>query len=273
MGHPWDNIQVQEFTIYETVLAEWGVAWDWLDAHPAVTGAELRRSTGLSQNVIVKVPGQSERTIIVGAHYDSYPYPGASDNASGTALLLENAQRILYLDNYYTIKYVFFGAEEVGFNGALYFINELTEQERYNIVFMVNADTLIEGPYLIFGAGFDYDIVRGAVPRHINMISYSFAHTNIPGFNELTEQIETIANELNSRHDFGLISLPEFIFNSTDTRPFLRAGFTVVNLFAPYQSDNPDYREFIAEDGRRFVVPLLHSPRDNFHYIEENWPG
>ena len=271
MGYTWDNIQVQEFTIEETMFAEWGRGWSWLASHPSVRRAELRRSTGLSQNVILKVPGQSERLIIVGAHYDSYPFPGATDNASGMALLLESAQRMLYLDNYYTIKYVFFGAEEVGFNGAIYFVNELTEQEEYNIVFMINADTLFEGPYLIFGAGFDYSTAQGTAPRHTEMRFYS-PHS-IPGLNELTEQIETVARELSARHDFDLISLPEAIFNSSDHLPFLRAGFTVVNLVSAYITNNLNYRAFIARDGRRFALPFSHSPRDDFHYIEENWPG
>ena len=160
MGHSWDSITVQEFTYWDVRglnLDFWGGGLDWwLVTHPMVLGVDrehLLREDRVSQNVILTIPGQSNRKIIVGAHYDSPPYPSASDNASGTALLLESAQRILELDNYYTIVYIWFGAEEVGLIGAQYYYERLTAAQRDNIVMMVNADVIIEGPYIIYGAG------------------------------------------------------------------------------------------------------------------------
>ena len=156
MGHDFANIEVQEFTYWD--LFEYHDIWVWWDRveWPDMIGEgreELIRVDRVSQNVVLTLPGQSERVIIVGAHYDTLAYPGASDNASGTALLLESAFRMLSLDHYYTIVYVFFGAEEVGLIGAHYFYSSLSEAERANIVMMVNADVLIEGPYLVYGAG------------------------------------------------------------------------------------------------------------------------
>ncbi|MCL2223299.1 MAG: M28 family metallopeptidase [Oscillospiraceae bacterium] len=159
MGHNPDNIEVQEFTFDELVEREIGSLlvpdWDFV-SNPLILGAErlylLRQDRG-SQNVILTLPGQSDRKIIVGAHYDSVPYPGASDNASGTALLLESSLRMLEIDHYHTIVYVFFGAEEVGLFGAYYYYESLTAEEHANVVMMINADILIDGPYIIYGAG------------------------------------------------------------------------------------------------------------------------
>jgi len=43
-------------------------------------------------NVVAYIPGTSDETVVVGAHYDSRPFdgnaPGAEDNGSGTAALL-----------------------------------------------------------------------------------------------------------------------------------------------------------------------------------------
>ena len=158
MGHDFANIEIQEFTYWDFEEVELGLMplmWE-LVTSPMILGTgrdNLIRQDRVSQNVVLTIPGRSSQTIIVGAHYDTVPYPGASDNASGVALLLESAQRMLEIDNYYTIVYVFFGAEEVGLIGAYFFYHLLSPAQRDNIVLMVNADVLIEGPYIIFGAG------------------------------------------------------------------------------------------------------------------------
>ncbi|MCL2839264.1 MAG: M28 family peptidase [Defluviitaleaceae bacterium] len=158
MGHDWDNIEVQEFTYWEIVEAEIGLfPLNWaVVTSPMILGVDREyqlRADRVSQNVVLTIPGQSQRTIVIGAHYDSPPYPSASDNASSTALLLESAQRMLELDHYYTLVYVFFGAEEVGLIGAYHYVYSLTQAESDNIVMMINADVIIEGPYVFFGAG------------------------------------------------------------------------------------------------------------------------
>ena len=173
MGHNWDNIDVQEFTYWDVRLAElgmWGLSW-WQVTSEWILGVDrdhLIRYDRVSQNVVLTIPGQSDRTIIVGAHYDSPPFPSASDNASGSALLLESALRMMELDNYYTIVYVWFGAEEVGLIGAYYFYYRLSQAERDNIVMMINADILIEGPYTIFGAGSMPELNRNDLIRMIS---------------------------------------------------------------------------------------------------------
>jgi len=158
MGHDWDTIYVQEFTYWDInngVMTVSPLSWATVTSSYVLgVGREhLLRPDRVSQNIILTLPGQSQRKIIVGAHYDSPPYPSASDNASGTALLLESAQRMMDLGHYYTIVYVFFGAEEVGLAGAFYYYDSLTQAQRDNIVMMVNADVLIEGPYTIYSAG------------------------------------------------------------------------------------------------------------------------
>ena len=158
MGHDWDNISIQEFTywdVHEMGLGLFPLNWN-LVTSPYILGVGREyqlRADRVSQNVVLTLPGQSQRKIVVGAHYDSPPYPSASDNASGTALLLESAQRMMELEHYYTIVYVFFGAEEVGLLGAYFYLESLTPRQLDNIVMMVNADVIIEGPYLVYGAG------------------------------------------------------------------------------------------------------------------------
>ncbi|PSB33377.1 M20/M25/M40 family metallo-hydrolase [Chlorogloea sp. CCALA 695] len=75
-------------------------------------------------NIVAERLGTSPKagTIIVAAHYDTVPSsPGADDNASGVATLLEIARIFSNLSTPQTLKLVFFDAEEIGLRGSLAF--------------------------------------------------------------------------------------------------------------------------------------------------------
>jgi hypothetical protein len=55
---------------------------------------------------------------IIGSHYDSAGCPGADDNASGTAGVLEIARVLSGYQSEYTIKYMVFDLEEYGLSGS-----------------------------------------------------------------------------------------------------------------------------------------------------------
>jgi len=72
---------------------------------------------------------------VVGAHYDSYafgtPAPGADDDASGVAGLLEIARVLSLYETEYTIKYIAFDIEEWGMCGSYAYVDEhLTDDIR-----------------------------------------------------------------------------------------------------------------------------------------------
>ena len=298
IGFDWEYIDVQEFTFREVV--ELGVTsaggWNTVTM-PMMLGDGVLRETQLSQNVVLTIPGQSERKIIVGAHYDTLPYPGASDNASGTALLLESAQRMLELDNYHTIVYVFFGAEEVGLLGAWYYYHSLTDEQRENLVKMVNADVLFEGPYFLYGAGtvaplddddflellvdvfgFDLEMLPDDVPLEdvlpvtsIIMSAAMQGHID-PIETAVSLLVDEIALQVMEEHDVVLHQLPHLIFGSSDNLAFVFSGHTVVVMFGMHRIDSLGHPEFgVFFD--YFTMQFLHSPRDDFHYIEAHSPG
>jgi len=228
------------------------------------------RADIMSQNVILTLPGISDEVIIVGAHYDGVMFPGASDNASGVALLLESASRMLDVEHYYTIQYVFFGAEEVGLAGAYYYIASLTHEEHENIVAMINADILLEGDGLFFGAGYYTrgEIGANPVTSFFNLLSIN------PGQNHITETWDHIAEVLSNEHDdLDFISDPYVTLATTDHFAFLHYGHTVVVFVGMDLIDG--WYDF----GRNITMPdsgmltILHTARDDFHYINENFPG
>ncbi|MBR6408294.1 MAG: M28 family peptidase [Clostridia bacterium] len=106
-----------------------------------------RNVTYNSRNVIVKKPGLSEKTIIVGAHYDCVSTNGAGDNASGVGVTLETAKRFFDVETPYSIIFIFFGSEEVGTKGSQYYANNMTEEEIANTICMINLDSVLAGTY------------------------------------------------------------------------------------------------------------------------------
>ncbi len=105
-------------------------------------------------NVVATLPGTlcPNKVIVIGGHHDSIlfdgndPYivaPGADDNASGTAAVLEMA-RVMKLTNYQpecTIRFITFAAEEVGLWGSRWDVI-LAEQQQMDIKLMINHDMI-----------------------------------------------------------------------------------------------------------------------------------
>lgn len=102
-----------------------------------------------------------DEIVVVGGHYDSVPRsPGANDNASGTASVLEVARVLASIPTPRTVQFVLFAAEELGLFGSAAFAAE----RRQGIVAMVNLDMVGWGERLMVGnAGRDEAIVELAV--------------------------------------------------------------------------------------------------------------
>ena len=251
MGYTWSDIEVQEFMVgngrsldgFEDIMD----FFIFIDYSPFANIGT--RPSQQSQNIILTIPGQSEEVIVIGAHYDSVFFPGASDNASGVALLLESAQRMMNLENYYTLEYVFFGAEEVGLLGSFYYVDSLTQAEHDNILFMINADMLLDGEDLFYMAGYDAD--------------------GQPGTNHITESWDYIAQELNAHYDLNLLPLPWGVFGPSDQLAFLPFGHTAMFLAGLDVDVMPqgDINKILMDISR-----VYHSPRDNIQYINDAWP-
>ncbi len=96
-----------------------------------------------SQNLIVtkKAARETDMTIYVTCHIDSVlPSPGANDNASGVVGVLAMARAFKDIETNYNIKFITFGAEEVGLQGAEYFAQNLTTKEIENAIGNYNLD-------------------------------------------------------------------------------------------------------------------------------------
>lgn len=63
-----------------------------------------------------------DQEYILGAHYDSVNNPGADDDASGVALMLEAARILTQYDSEYTLRFIAFDREEQGLIGSYAYV-------------------------------------------------------------------------------------------------------------------------------------------------------
>src|SRR6266849_6233335 len=93
------------------------------------------------QNLIVEAVGRSPRTIVVMAHRDNDGTgPGANDNASGTALLVELARAYSVLTPAHTIVFLSTDGGAFGGLGAAEFAAH--SPERHGVVAVINLDAV-----------------------------------------------------------------------------------------------------------------------------------
>jgi len=106
-----------------------------------------------SNNIVVETGDATLPTIVVGAHYDSTAKDkgsfGAIDNGTGVAAMLEIASLLIKNPpTDFNIRFIAFGAEEVGLIGSKHYVNSLKPEEVANIVGMINFDTIAGGDFV-----------------------------------------------------------------------------------------------------------------------------
>lgn len=140
-------------------LEEGQILLDLLDAGPVIVYlmVETVAYESTSQNVIGTLEGidPDQGIVYMGAHYDSVSAsPGANDDASGVAAMLE-AARILSTKGHRvkaTLKFIAFGSEETGLDGSYWYV-VANEVEVTNMgIGMINLDMIGVGDTLLIGA-------------------------------------------------------------------------------------------------------------------------
>ena len=112
---------------------------------------------GTSRNVVARWPGSRRRAIVIGAHMDTVAgSPGANDNASGVAVLLELARLFAGRAQARRIRFIAFGSEEYGLNGRHHvgsrvYVRRIGSRGRRRIAGMVSVDMVADGRPLIVG--------------------------------------------------------------------------------------------------------------------------
>ena len=220
-----------------------------------------RGTTVDSRNVIVTKPGRSEKQIIVGAHYDSVNTAGVDDNGSGTSVTLETAKRMFSVSTPYTIKFIFFGAEEAGLRGSKAYADSMSAEEIANTVLMINLDSILAGTYrYIYG---------GIVNEQTGEVDQAWG----------VYQTKALADELGlgiRLNDTELNALQTPTTGDwSDHASFKNIGlpyvyFEAANWELPDDPDHPEWGSTGAYETESGEV--MHVPgRDDLTFIENEW--
>lgn len=141
-------------------------------------------------NVVAEIPGQENPDVIyiVCGHLDSivWPYngsaPGADDNASGVAGVLEAARVLALYDFKYTIRFICFGAEEAGLIGSdIYAASAYSAGD--DIQGVVNLDMVLYAPPGSDTLWVPYDSQSQALAEFVQ----AAAATYVPALNMVIE--------------------------------------------------------------------------------------
>jgi len=104
-----------------------------------------------SENVIAELPGRNDDNVVMaGAHLDGVPAgPGINDNGSGSAVLLEVAQQLGRVRPENTVRFAWWGAEELGLEGSTAWVNAQPQEELDRIALYMNFD-MVGSPNYVF---------------------------------------------------------------------------------------------------------------------------
>jgi hypothetical protein len=101
-------------------------------------------------NVIAESKGgDKNHVLVVDAHLDAIYGAGMLDNASGSATILDIAQKMKNVDPVNKLRFIWFGGEELGLLGSAFYVNDLTSSEASHIGYDLDADVTATPNYLI----------------------------------------------------------------------------------------------------------------------------
>ena len=208
-------------------------------------------------------------TIIVGAHYDSIGTPrdsdtvfapGANDNGSGVAAVLEMA-RIMSASQYKaTVMFVFFSAEEFVRQGSISFARWIQESD-IGLIGMINLDTIGNVHDFIGNREAGYLRVYSAGPNDISNSRRLARETNFLGHNFNLDMGLRVMDSIDRDNRYG------------DHESFSVLGYPAIRFINAFEekrnADPTDTIEFIEPDYLRrstqatlaVVTALADGPR------------
>ena len=176
----------------------------------------------LSDNVIAIQYGTQypDEYIICGGHYDSFAFsgatePGADDNASGTAGIMEIARILSQYELQRSIIYCAFTAEECGLYGSEYYAQKCSN-DGLNVLGYFNLDMI--------------GYLKPGTPVHVSLIYPSFAAPLANYNNNITDIYFP---------NIPITSYPGLSGGDSDHTSFNQNGIYGIWTFEDWQYDSP----------------------------------
>jgi Zn-dependent M28 family amino/carboxypeptidase len=93
--------------------------------------------------------GDPNHVLVVDAHLDAIYGAGMLDNASGSATILDIAQKMRRVHPRNKLRFIWFGGEELGLLGSTYYVNNLTPTALSHIGYDLDSDVTATPNYVI----------------------------------------------------------------------------------------------------------------------------
>src|SRR3954453_9084310 len=101
-------------------------------------------------NVIAESKGgDPNNVLVIDAHLDAIYGAGMLDNASGSATILDIAQKMKNVNPTNKLRFIWFGGEELGLLGSHHYVNNLSSSELNDIAYDLDADVTATPNYSI----------------------------------------------------------------------------------------------------------------------------
>lgn len=215
---------------------------------PVQTTDELASRTW--RNIIVEIPGRDlpREVLIYGAHFDAVPCtPGADDNATGTAALLEIARVLKDVPMRRTVRLIFFNLEEIGLRGSRDYVASIRPRIKAGeetVIGMVSLEMLGYFSDKPGSQASPLPPIEGVFdpPTVGDFIGLATIAKHAPFCRKLDSAMRAAAPELKTFvADFPPIAPPDFL--RSDHAPFLLAGIPAIMLTDTSNFRNPHYHK------------------------------
>lgn len=236
------------------------------DEHLAPVSRRIPQPTPIV-NVVATLPGTQpaakDRIYVVSGHYDSMPSsptdpdmdaPGANDDASGTAAVMELACVMAKYEFDATLVFMTVAGEEQGLIGARFWA-ERAKAQGLNVAGMITNDIIGNTK------GFDGTVVKNrvrlfaeGVPAVNPLPEEVLAALRTGGENDLpTRQLARYIKEAGERHvpnmKVDLIYRRDRYLRGGDHIPFLESGYPAVRFTEPNENWRHQHQNVRVEDG------------------------
>jgi len=218
-------------------------------AHILVIPSETRTDV----NVIAEKEGKlnPDNVVMSGAHLDSVTEgPGIQDNGSGSAALLETALQMSRVNPPNTMRFAWWGAEELGLIGSTAYVEGLPQAQLDKIAMYMNYD-MVGSPNYIFMV-YDADESTFEAPVVVP-----------PGSESIEDVYESYYTREGEPYDDSEFS------GRSDYQAFIEAGIPSGGLFTGAEQVKTEEQEMIwgGTAGQQFD-PCYHLACDDYDNVD-----
>lgn len=247
------------------------------------SGSRIEREIWLP-NIVATIKGSNlldNRVIVMLAHYDSRTEnnndstafaPGANDNGSGVAALMESATILAQNRLPITVKIMFLSGEEHGLLGAAY-MAKIAREQNWNVIAVINNDMISNSQ------SSDTDIRNNTKLRvfsentpfveseqQAKERAYNSSENDSPS-RQLARYIKETGERYTSNLEIKLIYRIDRFGRGGDHTPFCKEGFTAVRVCEYYENYHRTHAITQTINGKEFGDVIKGV---DFEYLRKN---